>query len=401
MLKKLGKYQIKGILGQGAMGIVYDGFDPDIERRVAIKALHKDIITHASQREEFIARFKREAQAAAKCMHPNIVTVMDFSSDASDNAFMVMEYVDGVALSEYLKAGQSLKLELAINILLGMLKALNLAHSQGIIHRDIKPANIMMLKDGKVKLADFGIARTSIDSELTQAGTVIGTPKFMAPEQLGGESVDHRADLFSLAIVFLETLKSVPITNKLEYGTLQLITGLPHNNKVDYQQKIPAVFLSTLQKALSANRVERFSDAKAFFNAIKSDVDHLKIQMKGGNRPDIEKESQSVISTRPISSSGAESTSLSPVDLNLSNNLSENSTLFSSNINSDSFELDIDNDTLLELCESLTGLIGVSATKIVDEGMESAITFSELIQGLSHKIPNQKKRKQFIDKWSE
>ncbi|NNE63332.1 MAG: serine/threonine protein kinase, partial [Gammaproteobacteria bacterium] len=176
----IGKYQIRSSLGEGAMGVVYEGYDPDIERRVAIKILHPHLINE-KHGEEFLARFKREAKSAARCVHPNVVTVLEYGQD-NDMPYIVMEFVEGFSLDQVIKRGRAITLQSTLSVISGLLKALEAAHKLDIVHRDIKAANVMILKDSRdIKLADFGIARIAESAELTMTGAVVGTPKYMAP----------------------------------------------------------------------------------------------------------------------------------------------------------------------------------------------------------------------------
>ncbi len=198
---RLGKYEVRALLGQGAMGQVYLCHDPVIDRQVAVKILHPHILTDRNA-EEIRARFRREARAAARCQHPNIVTVHDVGEhDGRD--FIVMEYVQGEELRFFLDRGEQLGDAERLYIVKEVLEALEFAHARGVVHRDIKPANIILMDDGGVKVADFGVAH--IDrSDLTQAGSIMGTPTYMAPEGLRGEPVGPAGDLYSVGMVLFE-----------------------------------------------------------------------------------------------------------------------------------------------------------------------------------------------------
>jgi serine/threonine protein kinase len=201
-MQQLGRYEIVAELGRGAMGAVFRARDPRIERTVAVKT----ISVHASDaksREEYRQRFFREARAAGRLAHPGIVTIYDVGEDeATQTPFIVMEFVDGQVLNELAAAAPDgkMSLEPALDLLRQVALALDYAHSQGIVHRDIKPANIIVTKDLRAKIADFGIAKVSL-AEITLAGHVLGTPTFMSPEQLSGKPIDGRSDLFSLGVI--------------------------------------------------------------------------------------------------------------------------------------------------------------------------------------------------------
>ena len=204
---RLGRYDITGTLGQGAMGIVYRAHDPLIERVVAIKTVACAGLPE-KEAEEFEQRFFREAKSAGKLNHPNIVTIHDIGRDG-DLAWIAMELLDGRSLRDILDAGAGLSCERAIEIAAAVADALAFAHAGGIVHRDVKPANIMVLANGSVKIADFGIAQLPGGS-LTLAGSVLGSPKYMSPEQVIGHKADGRSDIFALGTVLYEMLTGQP-----------------------------------------------------------------------------------------------------------------------------------------------------------------------------------------------
>ncbi|MCK5120405.1 MAG: serine/threonine protein kinase, partial [Methylococcales bacterium] len=201
--KKIDKYSIHSVLGHGAMGVVYKGYDKEIDRHVAIKVLHPHLLS-GEMGDELEQRFKNEVKAAAKCLHPNIVTIFDCGV-SNGSPYMVMEYVQGIDLREILKSQQKFSLAQTIGMTCNVLDALYAAHEMGIVHRDIKPANILLLDTGVVKVTDFGVARID-SSDLTQIGDVIGTPSYMSPEAKAGALVDNRSDLYSAALVLFELL---------------------------------------------------------------------------------------------------------------------------------------------------------------------------------------------------
>ncbi|HWE76082.1 MAG TPA: serine/threonine-protein kinase [Stellaceae bacterium] len=198
----IGRYRIEFVIGRGAMGVIYRAYDPDIDRRVAIKLVRADLLS-GQARDDYVLRFRREAQAAGRCVHSNIVTVYDFALH-DGNPFIAMEFVDGRNLAE-LRAGGRLLAAEAIAIAVQVLDGLAAAHRMGVIHRDIKPANILLVNDRLVKVTDFGISRIDT-SDLTVDGTMIGTPSYMSPEQCRGLAVDARSDIFSLGVVLYELL---------------------------------------------------------------------------------------------------------------------------------------------------------------------------------------------------
>src|SRR6266568_256874 len=196
-MDRLGRYQIIGEIGRGGMGAVYRGIDPTIGRTVAIKTI---LFTGFNSQEEaqlLRARLLREAQAAGTLMHPNIVTVFDMGEDGGI-AYIVMEFIQGKTLDQLIgEGGRPLPPEQSLEILTSAARALDYAHAHGIIHRDVKPANIMVQDDGIVKLADFGIAKVASADTMTMSNAMVGTPHFLAPEQLRSEQATGRTDQFS------------------------------------------------------------------------------------------------------------------------------------------------------------------------------------------------------------
>jgi serine/threonine protein kinase len=198
--KWIGRYEVIELIGQGAMGKVYKALDPNIGRVVAVKVIRPELI---SQSETFLVRFRNETQAAGRLSHPNIVTVYD-AEMREKLSYMVMEYLEGRALSKVI--GDGLAPEQVIDFGLQICDALEYAHSQGLIHRDIKPENVMVLPTEQIKITDFGLARLTSDPHLTQSGMLTGTPSYMSPEQIQGQAVDGRADIFSVGCVMYEML---------------------------------------------------------------------------------------------------------------------------------------------------------------------------------------------------
>ncbi len=198
--RKIGKYEIKSVLGKGAMGVVYRAVDPDIGRQVAIKTMSGEFLND----EELRIRFLREAQSAGRLQHPNIVTVFELFEEEG-TAYLVMELLEGASLYSLLKQKRPLDISEKLSIIQQIAGGLQHAHEHGIVHRDIKPSNVFVTRDGVVKVLDFGVAKVG-EGELTKAGTVFGTVEYMAPEQVRGQPVDARADIFSVGVVAYEIL---------------------------------------------------------------------------------------------------------------------------------------------------------------------------------------------------
>src|SRR5687767_14743547 len=196
--EKIDKYQILSVLGKGAMGVVYHAYDPVVKRDVAIKLLS----SIGSEETELISRFEREVRLAGGLRHPNIVTIYDLGNH-DGRPYIAMEYLLGRDLQQVIKQKSELTFEQRVEIILQIAKGLDAAHTKGIIHRDIKPANIRLQEDNTVKIMDFGIARMGT-SELTRSGYIIGTLQYMSPEQISGDQLDPRTDIFSTGVIAYE-----------------------------------------------------------------------------------------------------------------------------------------------------------------------------------------------------
>ncbi len=257
----IGRYRVTGLLGRGAMGTVYRAHDPLIDRAVAVKVVLPELL-EAERGEDFRARFRREAQAAGRCAHPNIVAVHDFTEDGPA-PFIVMELVGGKTLHDALRARGALAQKAALGIALQVLDALDYAHAAGITHRDIKPANVVLLPDGRVKVMDFGIARLNRTS-LTHDGVMIGTPSYMAPEQVLGASVDQRADIFATGIVLYEML--VGQTPFAGATLTQLLYKQAHHDlsRGEEMDRVPPPVHEVLRRAVAQDPEARYASAGAF-----------------------------------------------------------------------------------------------------------------------------------------
>ncbi len=266
-LKKLGKYEIRRELGQGAMGIVYEGFDSMIARRVALKTLRREQLDRA-EAEEVLARLKREAQAAGRLNHPSIVQVYEYGEEGG-TAFIAMEFVEGRELKDAFDANERFPMAEIVRIMEQLLAALDYSHGNGVVHRDIKPSNIILLKDGTVKVADFGIARIE-SSNLTQAGSVLGTPSYMSPEQFMGQTVDGRSDLFSAGVILYQFLTGEkPFTGALTTIMHKVLKEEPPAPSA-LNVQVPLPFDALIRKALAKRPDERFQSGREFTAALKA-----------------------------------------------------------------------------------------------------------------------------------
>lgn len=244
-----GRYRIQGRLGFGGMSTVHLAFDQRLERRVAVKLLAE----HLAEDPTFVSRFQREAQAAARLIHPNIVQVFDSGQDErTGQYFIVMEYIEGQSCAEILRDDGWLEVDEAVGIVEQACEGLYYAHRHGVVHRDVKPGNLLRAREGEVKLADFGIAKATEQSSITQVGSVLGTAAYLAPEQARGEEAGPRADLYALGVVTYQL-----ISGRLPYEATSL-TELA----LKQQQEEPAL-LDTLVAAVTPELAEAVAIALA------------------------------------------------------------------------------------------------------------------------------------------
>ena len=268
-LSTFGRYQIEAELGRGAMGTVYRAVDPLLERTVAIKTLNPDL--PGDTLAEVKARFLREARSAGKLNHPNVVTIYDVG-EADGIAYIAMEFLDGRSLREVLDANTMLPIYTIADIAAQIADALDYAQRNGIVHRDVKPANIMISRMGHAKLADFGLAYVQ-SSTMTQVGTVLGTPKYLSPEQVLGQPVDGRADIFGLGVVLFEMLtRKTPFErpHMTVASLLQNIVTEPAPSAVALNREIPAAFDSILARALAKRPEDRYQRGGDFANDLRN-----------------------------------------------------------------------------------------------------------------------------------
>ncbi|HVC62887.1 MAG TPA: protein kinase [Acetobacteraceae bacterium] len=267
MPAEIGRYRVERLIGRGAMGVIYAAHDPVIDRKVAIKLIRTDLLS-GDDRADFVARFQREARAAGRCVHPNIVAIYDFALHEGD-PFLAMEYVEARHLGQVLAQAGRLPQPEAVAIIRQVLDALACAHAAGIVHRDVKPANILLLANGRVKMTDFGIARFD-SAELTLDGAVVGTPSYMSPEQCRGEPVDARSDLFSAGVVLYEMLsgeRPFPGRNFAEVAW-RLLNEAPADIRVKLAAISPGLAL-TIERALAKPPADRFTSAAEMAAAMR------------------------------------------------------------------------------------------------------------------------------------
>lgn len=350
--KQIAKYSIEKVLGRGAMGVVYKAYDSQIERPVAIKVLHEHL-RQGEQREELESRFLQEAKAAARCLHPNIVTVFDFGVEGVP--YIVMEFVEGTELRSYLKSDMEISLPSATDMTIQILRALVYAHSKGVVHRDIKPENIILLVNGTLKVSDFGVARLD-KSDLTSTGFMVGTPNYMSPEGLQGRQVDSRSDLFSVGVVFYELLTRTRFSRDLGLKeNLEKLHGVPHLTP----KNVPSI-QAILRRALRSDPRDRYATGQQFIEDLQriEDMDLTLATMAYFPQPtelgDVRKEGSSYSTAQ------------------------------------------WNDEVLLTLEQSLARFVGPMARLLVKKDSRTVASFDELVGNLAEHIPNENERRQFF-----
>lgn len=274
--QKLGRYELIRVLGKGAMGLVYEGRDPNLDRRVAIKTIKVENLSK-DEAAEYEVRFRTEARSAARLQHPNIVSVYDANRD-HDIAYLVMEFVDGEDLKHHLDQGKRYSLEQTVAIMHDLLSALGYAHKQHIVHRDIKPANLLIESSGRIKLTDFGVARIQDSGEATRTrGTMVGTLKYMSPEQVQGLPVDARSDLFAAGIILYQLLTGVrPFNGSGDYAIIQQILTRHPDPPTTFNPGLPIEMDAVVARALAKSREDRYQDAHVFDTALAAAAQHAR-----------------------------------------------------------------------------------------------------------------------------
>ncbi len=360
--RNIGKYEIRALLGEGSTSIVYEGFDPAIRRRVAIKILRRNLIRGVVG-DELLARFRREAISAARCMHPNIVTIHDYG-EHGNTPFIVMEYVDGISVHRLIKHRlqnrRGISLRRSLSIISQLLKALHTAHGLGIVHRDVKASNVLILKQGgKIKLADFGMARIHENSDLTMIGSLIGTPRFMAPELRLGLEADVRADVFSSARLFLELLRMLPQDSRVPRAKLPVMHNMPPGNRIDYSVGYPSALVPVLLRGLEPDRGKRYQSAYDFMRAIKQALPEMQRKRK-------------TPAGRPVKAPTP------PAE-----------------------EYPASEDELESMTTLLSDFLGPIASIIMEEHETKSASAANLVVEIAREIPEQNQQLEFLKRWEQ
>ena len=265
----LGRYKVLKELGRGAMGVVYLGKDPTIQRFVAIKTMRLNETDEPDKLQELKARFFREAESTGRLSHPNIVTIFDAGEEGS-LGYIAMELLEGTTLKECSRKPKLLPFDNVTSIVATVAEAMDYAHQQGVVHRDIKPANIMLTKEQIVKIMDFGIAKMAMSAK-TQTNIVMGTPTYMSPEQIAGKKVDGRSDMFSLAVVMFELLTGRPpfLADNVS-ALLFAIAQTPHPSLKALRPDLPPTVKDVMDRALQKDPAQRYRRASEFATALRS-----------------------------------------------------------------------------------------------------------------------------------
>ena len=287
--QNLGKYEVRRELDRGSMGIVYLGHDPYIDRPVAIKVALGEFLTDPESGPRYKKMFFNEAHTAGKLTHPNIISIYDAGVD-EDNCYIIMEYIDGGdTLKSYTKAPNLLPQEKVVEMIFKCAKALDYAHSQGVVHRDIKPSNILVTRNLDIKIGDFSIAHINKpDSADTQPMGMMGSPRYMSPEQVREEEVDNRTDLYSLGIVMYELL-----TGQHPYppaGFSELVSKILNEEPVpmrEHRDDIPEILEQIMRKAIHKDKDKRYrsgldiaSDLSKAFDILEGPQEKIEVEEK-------------------------------------------------------------------------------------------------------------------------
>ena len=272
-VSKLGRYEIVSELGKGAMGVVYRALDPMLNRMVAIKTINMAL--ELEEMDEYEARFYQEAKAAGSLNHPNIVTVYDIGK-SGHVVYMAMELLEGEELRKMITPGTPMPLAKAVDIAAQVAEGLGYAHEHDVVHRDIKPANIMLGRDAVVKITDFGIAQMRSTNLRTQTGTLLGTPKYLSPEQVAGKRAEPRSDIFALGVILYEMVTGkAPFTGEDVTGVMFQILNFIPPPPSSLNGKSPEMLDFIVAKALAKPPQNRYSDVREMARDLRDCAKHL------------------------------------------------------------------------------------------------------------------------------
>ena len=274
MFEQVGRYKVVELIGAGTMAEVYKAYDPEIDRMLAAKILKQEWCLD----EDYVGRFMREARAAGAFSHPNIVTVYDIGK-VDNRPYIIIELIDGIPLGDAMEPGTPMPLKQVLSIGIQLAEALHFAHQHGVVHRDVKPSNILVLKDGKtIKIADFGIAHIDDpnSAQQTQVGTVLGTPQYMSPEQVMGQKVDGRSDLFSLGVILYQLCTGQrPFDGDTMATLLYKITKEDPQPVSQFDASLPAGIQHIIGKLLAKLPERRFQSGDELAKALRHELKAL------------------------------------------------------------------------------------------------------------------------------
>jgi len=365
--ESISHYQIKQVLGTGAMGVVYLGHDPNIDRQVAIKTINTTG-TAGQNHQDLAERFVLEARLLAKCNHPNVVTILEFGQQ-QDFAYLVMEYINGPSLKQLL-AHKTLTHKQVLALFVQLLKALHAVHEQGIIHRDLKPENMLLANRNTLKLTDFGIAKGDEQDHLTQLGLTVGTPRYMAPEQMfGTDDVGFYTDIYCAFVILYELFGRCELPDHLDAAPLPQADQLPKHNQLNPETRIPVLLHPVMHSGLSIHPKERYATVAAVMAELKPQL-------------------------QALSKAKANSTQNQPP-------ADETSGFFTSGtvITQGTEQWQPDDDTFSRIRADLAELIGPMADFVITHALKRSQSQDELIRQMGERIDHPASREQFLDRW--
>jgi CheY-like chemotaxis protein/tRNA A-37 threonylcarbamoyl transferase component Bud32 len=278
---RIGRYEIERVLGTGGMGTVYAAFDPELDRSIAIKTVHPPLALREKDLKTLKDRFVREARSAAQLSHPNIAAIYDFGTDdESEVLYFAMELVPGIALDRLLEDEGPLPIARAVRIAYQVADALELAHRHGIVHRDVKPSNVIVGEGDHAKLLDFGVAHLE-GSDLTRPGHLLGSPSYVAPEAALGLRVDHRADQFSLGVLFLEMLANQKVFGQGDVvETLRQVVHKPVPRLVEIAPDAPPGLQGVLDRLTQKDPAQRYADEMVLLSELAAAGEKLGLRLQ-------------------------------------------------------------------------------------------------------------------------